>query len=295
MIVIICALYKEAAPLVKALGLRSSENWGRFKVYASDDILLGVTGVGSLASAIFTSKLLERLDGTVDFLINVGSCGVTPIGQERFAIGDLILCHTVSGIMGKRTFHPDIFFQHPFQEGSLISSIQPVAKGGESPFKFHDLVDMEAYGMLSASEYFLPPSRTHVLKVVLDALSPSSVTGDQLTRLIEDRVRELFVFLENIRCVLSKMPFQKNLGEEIKGPFTSIIHKAEELGFSKTMISQLKGLLRYGQLNDTAKRYIIETFEAESIESLRSKRLQKRLLRELKDRLQTIPIILSSN
>lgn len=294
MMVIICALYREAAPLVKALGLRSLENWGRFKVYASDDILLGVTGVGSLASAIFTSKLLERLDGTVDFLINVGSCGVTPTGEERFGIGDIILCHTVSGEMGKRTFHPDIFFQHPFHEGSLISSIQPVAKGGESLFKFHDLVDMEAYGILSASEYCLPPSRTHVIKVVSDALSPSSITGDQLTRLIEDRGRELFVFLENIRNVLSKMPFQKNLGEESKGAFTSIIHKAEELGFSKTMISQLKGLLRYGKLNDTAKKYIVEKFEEESIESLRSKRRQKRLLKELKDTLQTIPINLSS-
>ena len=153
----------------------------------------GIGGIRSAAavSAVFTRESLhEPL-----FLINAGICGSI---REDLSAGQAVLANRVINHESGRSFHPDIFFHHPFIETDLESFARPVTKDRKSEVSC-GCVDMEAAGFLEAAFLFTAPHRTAVFKVVSDFLDFGHVTKELISGLMQARLPELEILIREIQ------------------------------------------------------------------------------------------------
>ena len=296
MIGVICALYNEALPIVKVLGLRRSVGVVRgFRIFEGEDCVLGISGAGAMNAAILTAILLERYGNRIRCAVNFGSCGLTERGRKKMTIGDLVLCNGVySSMHGARAYHPEILFNHTLQEARLITVDRPIDRDGDTALpellSNFDAVDMEAYGFMWAAELFLPPSRTHVFKIPSDHLEPSAVTGQGLMALVQGQVERFISLLNEIRGQCRKKDRNAQDGASYRGWEGEIL---DDPRLSTSMRHRLNSLLAYARLNDMAAREVLKWQKALLLEKP-GKEGVKAALRELEARLIRVPLRLES-
>ncbi len=168
---IVTALRQEARPLIEALGLKQDTGSRRIPVYAGEDAMLVIAGMGKVMAAIATTHLMHmapRHDRAC--LINVGTCAAV---TDRLALGDAVLANRIWDRATEREFFPDMLVKHSLQEVSLGTFDRPVT-GVKQPNLPCQAVDMEASGVYQAAHLFLAPHQMMFLKVVVDFVQSST-------------------------------------------------------------------------------------------------------------------------
>ncbi len=208
---IITSLMPEASPLVDAWGLkltRSGEIEDRFQLFHSNNLYLGVSGIGKLRSSVATAALISHLLAKHGSLvaINLGIAGAAP---STAPIGTLGLIHKVRDVATNCRTYPDVLLKHPVQEFALDTHDHPVTTAPTAPV----LVDMEGSGFMQAATTLLPPSAVAILKVVSDHCDGTRCTPQGTVDLIAQHVDTITGIIEALRTDLTDPP-QISAGEQ---------------------------------------------------------------------------------
>ena len=205
MIAIVCALPLEAKEFIRLFSLIQKSTTTPFSVYESDEVVLVVTGMGSLRMQCGVATLMGLYDPkTFDMVINMGVCAGS---KESFVIGDIVM---ISSLKGERQrCYPDMIARHPFCEGALLSVETPFA--GDIP-KDH-CVDMEGVAFFQAASLFVSPSRLIVVKIISDYGNPDVVIENSKAYLpkVSDTIKEWIV---NAKKLFVRSPLLSEQQEE---------------------------------------------------------------------------------
>lgn len=278
MIYLFTALRIEAEPwLVNAVPQNTS---GPFPVYASEDVLLTITGTGPLsASAAVASILATHKLSPQDQLIH---CGIAA-GVTGAATGQTYRIHKITDYSSRRDYYPDLLIPSSLPEASLISgslilsssSSRPHLIGQDLQPFLHDcnetvLYDMEAAGVFHAASQVLAPHQIHCFKIVSDQ-------GDVITP------QEAAHFASLLHdAIVSELPAIRSAAlQESPVPAPDTQKLAEDLNCSVTMERQLKQLIRYCQLADIPWQAETAAYYADGRLPVSSREEGKRILKEM--------------
>jgi nucleoside phosphorylase len=198
MIGMVCALRWEANPIIRYFGLKKDRESKKLDIYYNDDIMLVISGVGMVKSAVATaflySKISTDLQRKIVLLINIGICGSLNINKP---LGKCFLANKISNVYSKKDFYPDILIKHKFEEATLITYSVPVTQEDNIMPEEKALVDMEGAGFFEAGSIFLPSHKMVCLKVLSDKASPESVSPKLIEDIIEKNIKDIELFICN--------------------------------------------------------------------------------------------------
>ncbi len=200
---IVTALQAEAAPLVQYFGLKQNTGARTFPCFESADIVLVVSGVGKVQSAIATTWILNRSEsGKESTALNFGLCGCA---DKTVPLGTLVMINKITDGGSGRAFYPDLLLRHPLAESDLTTYDRPVFSPGAQG-ETTGMVDMEASGFFQAATKILPLERIHCLKLVSDYLEARKLKAKAIEVLVEARVGEIERVLSNGRIPVDRPP-----------------------------------------------------------------------------------------
>ena len=269
MIYIAVALGIEARPLIKKFKLKKDSTINRVQVFKNEKIILIVTGVGILKSAIALTYILSKVKiDSDDIFINIGICGAK---NKEYKIGDIVLCNKIINSESKRAYYPDMIFDHRFKEGSLESFNRVInSESGVTG----DLVDMEGAGLIEASSYFFETYQVNIIKIVSDYLD-GDIDPKSVENLIEKALVEIEIWLER----RSEFHLEKELEflDEERREVDSLIVKGR---FSVTMVNELESLLLYYKLKGENLIKLIKNYDKID---MKDKKVTKKILEDIKN------------
>ena len=207
MVFVFVALYPEAKPVIKRLGLRKRTDRARFQEFVSEDseIVLAITGVGPVAAAAAVAAVLTEYDaGQGDQLLSVGTAAA--LRGEHGAVGTAALygehgsVETMESLCGEksssiiltesghdfgifllnklldqnsdRTFYPDMLIKSDLMEASCITGSTVLSQRAAAfmavAAEGYDLYDMESAAVYQAGNLFLGPHQMSFIRVVSD-------------------------------------------------------------------------------------------------------------------------------
>jgi len=175
---IISAFYKEVAPIIKHYKLKKLNS--PFEIFKNDEIIVIISGIGKLNSAIATTYLLSNYN--IDFIMNFGI-----VGSKSFKIGEIFLINKIN-----KNLYPDILYSHPFNESEIICSDEIITEG---EFK---LVDMESEGFFKAATKFMPLENIFIIKIVSDNLVCFRPDSDFMDNLISPHLKNITTFIDSL-------------------------------------------------------------------------------------------------
>lgn len=194
MLLVTVALMMEARPLCARLGLKAVSGHP-YPVFRNEKTLLLVSGTGALNASSATGWALGRFP-EVEVALNVGFAGA---GQSVAPLHSWRYIHSVRDEASGHLCIPDILWNHPFEESSLLT----VAKVMRKDIGWSGLVDMEGSGFYQAARRSLPPDCIVLLKWVSDHMTgeiDAGPTNDRFTEAIDD----ISDFLEHLQDAAEK-------------------------------------------------------------------------------------------
>ncbi len=161
MIVILCALFPEAAPLIQKLCLARDTARTPFPRFWNQGISLYLSGPGEIAAAACTGFALGREETLSSLhLVNFGSAA----GPENRA-GELFLADALLETGTGRRFYPDLVLDAKIPEAAVRTCQKPADRdtvaGANDGAVRPVLFDMEAAAICEAAMHFLGPDRIH--------------------------------------------------------------------------------------------------------------------------------------
>ncbi len=256
MLIIAAALHCEAKPFIEYFDLKKDLSYSSFQVFRKENIVLYITGTGPMESAIVTASFLtNEPPSSDDFFLNVGICGSI---RKDLPLGTVILCNKLIEQETGHTYFPDILYNHPFREGSIITSFhkqyESKAANETSPTvtRVSDFIDglvfadMEAAALYQAGIYFLKPHQMIFIKIISDYMEVNSVNAYKnldVSALIESNIEIITDWIENL---LNNRP--KNDNDFVKEEMEYLDYLFDNLKLSVTMEHELKQYLRYYKL-----------------------------------------------
>lgn len=188
MILITTALRAEARPIIDGLKLKGINK--PFGVYANDEYILVITGVGCIKSATGVGWAFGNYDN-ITGAVNIGTAGGQNIGN-----GELLIANSVEYYGSNSVQIPDIVCSHGIKECKCITSDFVVKNRIYSQESM--LYDMEAYGFMSASGNFLTNDKIAVLKVVSDSVDSENLPSqDDIINFIQSKFCDIRDFLND--------------------------------------------------------------------------------------------------
>ncbi len=185
MIYIFVALYPEAKPMIRQLGLKKERVEFGFDVYAGEkpEVRLVITGVGMVAAAAAVGSILTyyhagKRDMSEITLINFGSCA----GEGR--VGEVYLCNKIIDSVSNHTFYPDMLYHHDFPESYVVTEPDILKEGLDGLYK-DGLHDMEAAAIYQTGSRLLGPHQMSFFKVISDNGKGEELTAQELTESME--------------------------------------------------------------------------------------------------------------
>jgi len=185
MIYIFMALYPEAKPVIRRLGLKKERVEFGFDVYAGEEpeVKLVITGAGMVAAAAAVGSILTyyhagKKDISGITLINFGSCA----GKGR--IGETYLCNKIIDYSSGYTFYPDVLFRHGLPESYVVTGAG-VLKEGLDGLYGEGLYDMEASAVFQTASRILGPHQMSFLKVISDSGKGEELCAKELEKIME--------------------------------------------------------------------------------------------------------------
>ena len=155
MIVIVTATFSEAKALVEYFGLVQTQK-KPFSIYKNDKILLIISGIGKVNSAIATTYAFSTYKN-IDNIINFGICGSSDKEKE---IGSF---WNIKSVIDKDSDKKFILKK----EGEILWCH---SKAIIFPLSKKVLVDMESSGFLQAAKTFINTKNISIYKIVSDHL-----------------------------------------------------------------------------------------------------------------------------
>jgi spore photoproduct lyase len=223
MIYIVCALLDEARPLIDFYKLKHNRA-SKFSLYENKTIKLTLSGIGKIKSAIATTNLLQNIKND-DIVINIGLCATT----NTHPIGTTLLIHQIIDPSNKRSYYPEIYYEHPFVESALTSFDQLVTTPHATA------VDMEASGFFEATNSVIGNDRIALFKIVSDHFEKKSFAQNEISLLIEKNIPKIDTLLQKI--VSNSQTKKALLTQEESQHITSIY---ELFKLSQTQFHQLQ-------------------------------------------------------
>lgn len=199
MIYIFVALYPEAKPIIRRLGLKKERVEFGFDVYTEEEsgIRLVITGVGMVAAAAAVGSILTyyhagKKDISGITLINFGSCA----GNGR--VGEFYLCNKIIDSVSNYTFYPDILFHHDFPESYVVTEAGILKEGLDGPYR-EGLHDMEAAAIYQTASRLLGPHQMRFFKVISDNGKGEKISAQELTKIMETGAEAFVKYLKEYR------------------------------------------------------------------------------------------------
>ncbi|MCX7821517.1 MAG: hypothetical protein N2258_07585 [Brevinematales bacterium] len=271
MVHILTSLHPEATPIIEYFKLKKNFNTTEFEHFTSDNLSLSIAGVGGIKVASVFSFLFAQ-EKEAYFLL-VGICGAK---NNLINIGEIFLINkAIQNDSGKK-FYPDIIFNHVLKEnsiesfGKVITSQNLISEG--------DLIDMESAYFLEAAQFFMPPHRSHVLKIVSDHLNVKHITKDFISKIIEknlDNINQIITILQEF-----SQYEQKILISNIEKDF--LIKISENLKLTEYMKKEFFNLYKFAKVKKGFSTKELEDFLKYKITS---KQERKKTYESLKNRL----------
>lgn len=297
MLYVVTALYCEAKPWIQTFALKKNTTSQRFQIFQNDSICLVITKQGKLNAAVAVTDMFHLNPPTdKDLLLNVGIAATT---NQKIPLGTGYLCNKIIDEDTNHTYYPDVLFSHSFEECTLRTVSKPATSDiileceernkhsnqldsillAEDNIPVYSLIDMEASGVYTAATLFLKQHQLLFYKVVSDHCCDHSVSPEEVTFLLQDKLPLLIDYTDSICKTLSSQNVSALNSEEI-----SLIQKvADALHFSVTMTHQLKQLFLYSKLNQANPAFTLTQLYEELIESpCNSKKEGKRYFERLK-------------
>ncbi len=227
MIYIATALYPEAKPFIKGLGLkRADEN--KLQIFKNDDFILIITGTGTIDSAVSLSYALGRfLPSKNDVFVNVGCCG----GGR---VGELYVCNKITDFSSGRDVYPDMIYNSGREEMPLISYVRPKSEIPEGT-----LGDMEGYGLYVAASAHFYAHKMFFFKISSDVGEHKGVTAEFVAELVNKYWKDIAEFSERVYSEGAEAEFSFSEAE---------IKEIERLGLTHSNTLKVKNLLKYYKL-----------------------------------------------
>lgn len=267
MIYLAVALGVEAKPIIKYYNLKRDNEIKKVQVFRNEEIVLIITGVGILKSAISLSFILSKFDiKEDDIFINIGVCG----SNNKFIIGDIVICNKIINSELKKSYYPDMIFKHTFKEGSLESFNTPVYSDVGI---IGDIVDMEGAGLAEASSYFFKSYQINFIKIISDYLS-NNVKSEDIENLIEKSLPKIDKWLGERKEF--KVEKEIKFSTEEEKVVNELIEKCK---FTATMKNELEDILIYYKLLGKDILNILDKYKELEI---KDKRDSKRILEEIR-------------
>ena len=175
---IVSAFYKEVAPIIKHYKLKKQNT--PFEVFKNNEIIVIISGIGKLNSAIATTYLLNNYK--INFIINFGIAG-----SATKQIGELFLINKINS-----NLYPDILYSHNFNE-TYIECFDEIKTDGNL-----NLVDMESEGFFKAATKFLALENIFLIKIVSDNLICFRPDNNFMNNLIQPHLKKIINFIETL-------------------------------------------------------------------------------------------------
>lgn len=251
MLMIFTALYCEGQPLIQHYHLTKDNSINKFQVFRNEDIVLTITGTGSIAAAVAVTYVCNHYPPAAsDFLINIGVCST---GDHDIPEGSVFLCDKIYEEATNRSFYPDILFKHPFTENNIVTCSTIVRDFGFNHSE--KLFDMEAAGIYQAAAYFFQPHQVLFFKIVSDYGMGDKVTPEKIAGLVEKNISDISAWLDEVKKARFGNKPVFNSDEE-----TCIRNLISGMHCSVTMEYKLRQLLLYYKLCNGSITEAIEDF-----------------------------------
>lgn len=187
-----CALYVEAASLIKHYSMKKDSSYTTYQVFKGEDITVIITGAGMVPSAIvLTDYLAHIIPNSNDSFINYGTCASS---NEELSTGEVCLIDQITDITTGRTYIPDILLVHGFRESSLITS--PIIINTNDVDRCC-LYDMEAAALYQTAIKHFAAHRIFFIKVVSD-YGDGVPDAARLSRIVNDSMSSLLDFIQKL-------------------------------------------------------------------------------------------------
>lgn len=219
---IVTALQIEANPIIKKFGLKRDNTSKRIPVYRSDNCLLAISGVGSIAAAIASTHLVHLLTDDARaqaHIFNFGFCGCDKTQHEK---GTLLLANIIHEANTGRAFVPDIVVKHDLPEQSIVTVSEPVTTENVQSYQQKDAAfEMEAAGFFQAAITYFATHQIHVLKLVSDHLEGTFLDKATMAAFIEQKLDCIQSYIEN--CIAIESPGAPSFPSEQEALLQQII------------------------------------------------------------------------
>ena len=293
-IIILCAIYAEAEPLIDYYNLKKSFPDFRPDTYLDEqgDIALVITGAGIVRAAASVGAVCTyfNIDAS-SHMINVGTCAGGSAMHELYRINKLV--NSGSG----RTFYPDILVKADMPEAAITSVARVVVDASCADM----LYDMEAAAIYEAASAYLSPHQMTFLKIVSDHGSKEAVSRQAVTELVRDFLPKINSFIEKAQAlfvtgdggcrrdfVIKEGPAKEgckynDLKHEASNAATYIDKLALDMHCSATMTHQLASLVNYAVCLGQDYQTFFEKYYENGSCLVTDKRLAKQVIDEFRD------------
>lgn len=248
MIYICSAMYIEAEPFIKRLGLKKDTQITKFQIFRNENFILLITGTGKIKSSIAATYMLTKHEPhESDIFLNIGFCGSKNI---EYKIGQTFLCNKIIDADTQRTYFTDILFKHYFNETSIETFSTPVIcenlKSDNTVNNIDgELVDMESSALYESALTFMQPHQIFFIKIISDYLN-HDFTQDEIANLktiMNNSTEKIISWLTHIN---EKFNYSKNI---LTPKDIEIIDSiSDNLKLSCTMKNEFKQIIKYHEL-----------------------------------------------
>ncbi len=276
MIIFICALYHEAKPFIKALGLKKDYQRNPFQLFNNSEYALIISGTGPIKAAAATSYALTKFggQGITKLILNIGCCATN---SSEFGTGDIVLANAISDRNTGHRFYPDMLWKWHFHEAAVETVTQIVHSQIESCCP---LIDMEAYGFCQAASHFLNPHQVQVVKVVLDKTWKDQGPYHELHQVMEQAAPKVIEWLEGINSAI--LGSQESSLTDAKEALLFLLCK--KLKLSSTMQIEIRRLVSAIHLSEKQIARLNDVYSNLDIRHKREGKLYfERLINELSE------------
>ena len=276
--VIICALYVEAAPVIRDLNLKQAQLVRGFTCFENEEeqVILVISGTGKAAMAGAVASVLQPV--TCDHMIFFSSCA----GLKNQKAGDLFLVNKVTDLEDGRSYYPDLLVQSNVSEASLLCGEVPYGihqknRDLEEPYdpvnlirKYpYDLYDMDTSGGVRMASKFLGPHQITILKTVTD--HGALQDRESYEKCMEAGWKKA---CQNVKRIIS-------VKNDENHESVALQKTAEQFHCSATMSAQLKQLYGYAKASGQNMRDILLEMEQEGLFPCKDREEGKKALHEL--------------
>jgi adenosylhomocysteine nucleosidase len=233
-IVFVCALHAEARAVIEYYTLKKHSS-SPFELYMSDLVAVVISGMGRMCSAVATSHILTRFS-SISCIVNLGIAGSK---CYTYSLGSMCLIHKIHCKESGRSFFPDIFHPHVFDESALETHAQPI---GNNKNAGETLVDMEGSGFFEAASLYIAPHKIMLYKIVSDHLSVERPSKEQIYGWIRAHMESINSYL--VACQ-NMMQTPEILSKEDQ---LNVLNIQRALRLTRTQCEQLNDLAKYQKI-----------------------------------------------